>query len=180
LLAATGRLRQHRRFCAAGGVLAVLVVVSGVVTTMEAARRGTDLSGDLERSLAGPDFVGYMILPFGDVLLFGAFVAAALLWRRRPDTHKRLMLFAIIGGLIAAPIVHIGGHFSPPAPVLPMLLLGLLCSSAIHDLISRRRIHPVSWLSPVVIIGFIVARNIVIANSRRWHDFVAWWNSIYA
>jgi hypothetical protein len=88
------------------------------------------------------------------------------------------MLFAIIGGLIAVPVVHIGGHFSPPAFLPPMLLLGLLCASWMHDLISRRRIHPVSWLSPVVIVGFIVARNLVTTNSRRWHDFVAWWNSI--
>jgi hypothetical protein len=175
LLAATGRLNRHRRLGVAGGVFALVVVVSGVVTTLEAAGRGSYLSGDLVRFNAGFDFVGFMILPFGDVLVFGAFVAAAVLYRRKPDAHKRLMLFAIIGGLIAAPIVHIVGHFPVPPAAPPLLLLAMFCSSAIHDKLSRRKVHPVSWFAPIVIIAFVVARNMLLANSTVWHDFVAWW-----
>lgn len=178
LLAASGRLRQHRRFGMAGGVLSALVVVSGVVATMEAARRGTDLSGDLERWTNGFDFVDAMILPFGDILVFGAFVAVALLFRRRPDAHKRLMLFAMLGGLIAAPAVHIVGHFAVSGVLAAVVVLGSLVSSAVHDLISRRSIHPVSWIAPVVIIGLSIARGALAGSTTVWRDFVSWWISM--
>ena len=178
LLVAAGRLRQHRRLGIGGGVLSALVVVSGVVTTMEAAGRGTDLSGDLERWNNGFDFVGAMILPFGDILVFGAFVAVALLFRRRPDAHKRLMLFAIIGGLIAAPAVHIVGHFAVSGVLVPVVVLGCLVSSAVHDFISRRSIHPVSWIAPVVIIGLSIARGALVGSTTVWSDFVSWWISV--
>jgi hypothetical protein len=34
---------------------------------------------------------------FGDILNFGALIAAGYLWRKSPATHKRLMLMATIG-----------------------------------------------------------------------------------
>jgi hypothetical protein len=119
-----------------------------------------------------------MILPFGDILLFGAFVTAAVLYRRRPEAHKRLMLFAIIGGLLAAPIVHIVGYFSVTNPAPLWLLVGLYLSSAVYDVVSRRRVHPVSWIAPFVIVGFVIARNVLVANTRVWHNVVAWWTDL--
>ena len=47
ILAATGRLANHRRHGLLAVVLATVTVVSGVLVTLEATRRGVDLSGDL-------------------------------------------------------------------------------------------------------------------------------------
>jgi hypothetical protein len=174
LLAATRRVVFHRRLGVWNAGLAGVVVVSGLVTTLEAARRGQDLSGDIVRFNGGRDFVNSMILPFTDILVFGAFVAAAILARRRPDAHKRLMLFALIGGLIAAPLVHIVGHF-PDAGGVMLLALGLLVSSAVHDMVTRGRVHPVSWMAPVLIFLFLNVRRAVLWNSQLWHDAVNWW-----
>lgn len=73
-------------------MLAVVVVASGVVTSLEAATRGYDLSGDLTRwsdSVASDfEFADLMMLPFTDGLVFGGFVAGALFYRRRPAVHN--------------------------------------------------------------------------------------------
>src|SRR5262245_13982734 len=49
-LVATGRTAVHRRLGIAGGVLATMVFVLGVVASIETTRRGRDLSGDIARA----------------------------------------------------------------------------------------------------------------------------------
>jgi hypothetical protein len=177
ILAATGRLANHRRHGLLAVVLATVTVVSGIFATLEATRRGADLSGDLVRWSGQPDFVAAMILPFGDILLFGGFVTAALLYRRRPEAHKRLMYFAIVGGFLAAPLVHIIGHFAAP-PAIIWTIAALLIASGIHDKIVRGRVHPVSWIAPPLIVGSNIARSILVASTNVWYDFVGWWRAV--
>jgi hypothetical protein len=177
ILAATGRLADHRRHGLLAVVLATVSVVSGIFATLEAARRGVDLSGDLVRWSGESGFVASMILPFGDILVFGGFVTAALLYRRRPETHKRLMYFAIVGGFMAAPLVHVMGHFAAP-PGIMIVVPALLLASGIHDKIVRGRVHPVSWIAPPLIIVLSMARNIILSSSRVWQDFVGWWATV--
>jgi hypothetical protein len=177
ILAATGRLASHRRHGLFAIVLATVAVVSGIFATLEAARRGADLSGDLVRWSGQPDFVAAMILPFGDILLFGGFVTAALLYRRRPEAHKRLMYFAIVGGFLAAPLVHIIGHFGA-SPAIMWTIGALLIASGIHDKIVRGRVHPVSWIAPPLIVASNVARSVVVASTNVWHDFVDSWRAV--
>jgi hypothetical protein len=173
-LAARGQLRLHRTLGTGGGILAAVVVMVGLVATFVAAGRGFDLSGDLVRFDAEDDFIRLMSLPFGDGLLFGIFVAAALYCRRRAAVHKRLMLFAIFGGLMGAPIAHIMGHFSPPGFLAPLLILPMLFSSAVNDKLTRGRVHPVSWVAPLLIIAFNVGRDAFVRETTAWHDFVRW------
>lgn len=177
ILAATGRLANHRRHGLVAALLTTVIVVSGVFVTLEAARRGADFSGDLVR-WSQPHFVDQLIFAFGDILIFGGLVTAALLYRRRPEAHKRLMYFAIVGGLIAAPFVHLVGHFAAPPAITSMGVVALLIASGIHDKVVRGRVHPVSWIAPPLIIAFALARTVLLSSTSVWPHFVGWWAAI--
>jgi hypothetical protein len=177
ILAATGRLANHRRHGLLAVVLMTVAVVSGIFATLEATRRGADLSGDLVRWSGQPDFVAAMILPFGDILVFGVFVTAALLYRLRPEAHKRLMYFAIVAGFLSAPLVHIIGHFAAP-PAIMWTIVALLVASGIHDKVVRGRVHPVSWIAPPLIVASNLARSILLSSTNVWSDLVGWWGAV--
>jgi hypothetical protein len=101
------RFAAHRRLGYAGAVLAALMIATGYFTSIAMARRGYDLSGDLN---AAADPLGVLVFQLGDLVSFGILVAAAVWYRRRPEVHKRLMLLATVGALMPASLVHIIGH----------------------------------------------------------------------
>jgi hypothetical protein len=177
LLVPRGRFIVHRRLGYAGVVLAVLMVVTGYATSIAMARRGFDLSGDFS---AASNFNPIILLVFqlGDLVSFGILVAAAVWYRGRPDVHKRLMLLATVGALMPAALAHIIGH-SPylreiKAPIILIPPAMLLFASAVHDRLSRGRIHPVSlWLALALFVWANV-RAVIIGPSDTWHQFAAW------
>src|SRR5262245_20060742 len=95
-LVATGRTAFHRRVGIAGTILAAVFLVQGYVMSVEAARRGFDLTRILNPQA---DPVGSSLTRLGWFLEFGVLVLAALWYRRRPDIHKRLLLLATVGPL---------------------------------------------------------------------------------
>ena len=70
------------------------------------ARRGYDLSGDLR---IDHDPLYESISPFSNLVVFSVLAVAALIYRQKPEIHKRLMLFANIE-LMPAPLAHLIGH----------------------------------------------------------------------
>jgi hypothetical protein len=103
-LAATARLHWHTRLGPVALVVAVAVVVTGYAASVAMARRGFDLSGDLSRPpLRALDNT---VFQFGGLVIFAALVGTAMLLRRRPEVHKRLMTLAVIQALMGAPLAH--------------------------------------------------------------------------
>ncbi len=100
LLVFNRRIAVHRLLGCVGAGLAVIMLVSGYFTTIAMARRGFDLSGDLIGESGDPLMV--MVFQLGDLLCFGILVAMGILFRHRPDAHKRLMLLATVGALMPA------------------------------------------------------------------------------
>jgi len=83
------------------------------------------------------------------LILFLAFYVAALLNRSRPDWHKRLTIVAAATVIAAATwriIVAAFGFvdWSMPAAVAATKLI--IVAGIIHDLATRRSIHPASWI----------------------------------
>jgi uncharacterized membrane protein YozB (DUF420 family) len=95
LLVTRGEIGAHRRLGYLGAGLAVLMVVTGYATSIAMARRGFDLSGDLN---AAADPLYALVFLFGDLFSFSILVAAAVMYRYRSAVHKRLMLLATLGG----------------------------------------------------------------------------------
>jgi hypothetical protein len=180
MLVATGRTDIHRRLGIAGAVLGLAFIVLTYFSLVENARRGFDLSGDVI-SLPippGASIVGTIMLPLILVLTFGLLLLAALCYRHRPDVHKRLMVFAVLGGLTATPVAHISGHWpvlQPWSPLLfPLVAAIVLALPAFYDRRVMGRIHPVSLWVPIAV---FVLQNVIftlIVPSAAWSGFAAW------
>jgi hypothetical protein len=83
------QVKSHQRLGRFGIAYAVLVLLLGAAVTIVAP---------VEHVRAGEwpldQAAGFLVLPIGDLLLFGGFFAAGIVYRRVPATHKRLMLLA--------------------------------------------------------------------------------------
>lgn len=174
-LVSRGNLAAHRRAGMAGVLLAILMVATGFATCRTMARRGFDLSGELQ---ANRDPLFLLVFQFGDLLAFGLLVSAAIICRHNPDAHKRLMLLATTGTLMPASLSHIIGHFTIlrdiDAPVILIPFAMLLASGALHDFWTRGRVHPVSLWGALAVFGWANLRATVIGPSEWWHRLAAW------
>ncbi|MDH5263707.1 MAG: hypothetical protein OEX21_03035 [Betaproteobacteria bacterium] len=158
-LVAARRVDLHRRLGVAGAALAAIVVVVGIATAIDGARRGVS---------PGPPPLVFLAIPIGVALVFGLFVGAAVLLRRRSDWHKRLMLLASIAILTPAiarlPVeaIHAGGI------VLFFALTDLLAiACAAYDAARNKRLHPAfGWGT----LGLVLAQvgMLVLAGSSFW------------
>jgi hypothetical protein len=133
-LVSVRRTDLHRRLGVAGGVLAVLLVLVGYVTAIEGARHGVTPPG-------GPPAMAFLAVPLGTMATFAVLIAAGLFNRKRPETHKRLMLLGTIA-LITPALARfrfIGGG-GPPVAITGTLLFVVAC--LIYDRASHGRVHP--------------------------------------
>ena len=164
-LVAAGRTHLHRRLGVIGASWAVLLVVVGTVTAITAARLG---------HTPGPPPLVFLAIPLGDMVVFTILVAAAILYRRRSDFHKRLMLLGTLS-IITAAIARIPLEFLQ-AGGLPAFfgttdLLVLACVA--FDTVKNRRLHPAFIAGVLLIIGSQVAR-FLIAGTPQWQRFAGW------
>ncbi len=164
-LVAARRVDLHRKLGIAGAALAALVVIVGVATAIEAARRGVS---------PGPPPLAFLAIPLGAVLVFGLLVGAAIANRRRGDWHKRLMLLGALSILTPA-IARI--------PVDALQAGGIVAFFAITDLLviacvawdaaRNRRLHPAfAWGGLFLVLSQAV--TLAVAQSAAWQPVARW------
>jgi EamA domain-containing membrane protein RarD len=152
------RTDVHKRLGMVGALLAALVVVLGFSVAIYAARRGTAADGMTP--------LGFMIFPFGQILLFGGFVGAGLWNRRKPELHRRLILVGTI--CMMTPAIS---RMVDKRSVLAMFLtVGFVVVAMIHDWLSRRRVHPVFIVGGLLLLVSGPLRA-VIGKSAAWESF---------
>jgi hypothetical protein len=164
-LVATGRTRIHRKLGVAGAVLAVLVVIVGTTTALVAAKNG---------ATPGPPPLVFLAIPLGDMVVFPVLVSAAILYRKRADFHKRLMLLATLSILTAAigriPLEFLqAGGLPAFFGATDLLILAFVAA----DTVKNRRLHPAMIAGVLVIVGSQVAR-FLIAGTPQWTSFARW------
>ena len=166
VLVASRRLAWHRRLGVFGAVWAALVVLLGSVTTLAAGAR--------EVRAHSPTAFGQLFVMGLDLLqmvLFGTFVGVAIVWRRRPDIHKRLMLLTIACMLPDA-LARLPVHFMTNGLILVGLDLFVLFCVGI-DTMRHRRIHPAfAWGAGAFLAVFHVA--LIALATRTWMTFATW------
>ena len=96
VLVAARRTDLHRRLGAAGAILAGLMIAATIEISIEAVRQGRAVL-----TMSPLEALVFYTVPHVDIILFTLLVTAALLFRGKPETHKRLMLLTTIALLDA-------------------------------------------------------------------------------
>ena len=159
-LVAARRTDLHRRLGVASVVLALLMLGAGGLLAMSSARQGV--------APAGMDPVTFLAIPLGALAMFAGFFGAAIMLRRRPAVHKRLMLLATIS-IITPAIARL--WFVHQRPPIALGLTNLFVLVAIgHDWWRDRRVHPIYiWGGLVILLSGPL--RIAIGSTDLWHAF---------
>jgi len=157
-LVRANRVALHMKLGVFGAVLAATMVVLGIMVAFEGVRRG--------RQADGMDPLGFMIFPFGQVILFGTFITLALWKRRQPELHRRFILLGSICLLTPAISRIVDGR----AALASMLTLIFVAVAMIHDWKTRGRVHPVYIWGGVVLLLAGPLRA-AFGHSAAWHSF---------
>jgi hypothetical protein len=158
----TRKHQAHRRLGWLGLVLALAIVPSGIAVGLYATRR--DLGGGDD-----PFVLGQYVNVWIEMLLFGGLVVAAILSRRKPDVHKRLILLATISALAPAwlRLRHLFPAVPHPFVTFALLADSLLVVAIVHDLLTLKRVHPTYvWAGSFMVAVHIL--EIVALTSEPW------------
>jgi len=161
VLAARGRIRQHRKVGNFGIALGTAVFVMGLIVsfvapvmTFNAGTRTLD------------EAAGFLLIPLGDMVLFGGMFFTAVARRSNPELHKRLMLLATIAIAFAA-IFRMQAIGVPLSAGLT-LWFALPALGIVYDLRRHGRVHPVYWIGVAAMI--VAALRIPFSASATWLD----------
>ena len=162
---ANGNRRLHMRIGVGGAVLAGIMVPLGSVAAILSVR----YNPELYQPLGGGRF--FLATMLGEMLSFGILVVVAIIYRRRPEIHRPMMLLAslmiISGSLGRCPYI---GKFAlmPPLYVLgPTLALGALFLVLQWGMTRALSRWYAFGYSAIVIACFIF---IVIGHSTVWNQ----------
>jgi hypothetical protein len=161
MLVAARRIDVHRRFGWAGAALAVVMVVVAITAAILSGRRAV-AAGHEDEALT------FLTTPFLAMVVFTILVGGAIYYRRRTETHKRLMLLATISLLDAAVARWPIDFVATSAWALYVLTDLFIVAAVLYDLASRRRVHPVYlWGSALILAG--QSLRTVIGQTEMWH-----------
>lgn len=158
-LVRTHNVKWHRFFGWFGAALGTVMVPLGITTAIIMGRFDT-----YQEHLPGAD--AFLIVPFYDMVAFAAFFSLAVLWRGKPELHRRLLFIATCGLLDAAfgrfDYIFNHGLFFP-------CLDGVILLGVLRDLYVNRRIHKVYLyaLPPLIVVQAYV--------TYTWMSSSAWW-----
>jgi len=160
-----GNRRLHMRIGVAGAVLAGAMVILGSAAAILSTRHNPELY----RPLGGARF--FLATMLGEMLSFGTLVAIAVIYRRRAEIHRPMMLLASImiisGSLGRCPYIA-DFAVKPPLYVLgPALVLGALFLVLQWGMIRAVSRWYAFGYSAVVIASFIF---VVVGHSSLWNQ----------
>jgi hypothetical protein len=166
-LIAAHRVIWHRWLGLFGSVWAALVVLLGSITTLHAAAR--EVRGHTKFAASQVTITSLDLL---QMLFFAGFVVLAILQRRRPAYHKRLMLLTIacmlpdalarlpISFMTRATEAELNQHIMVGLDVFILVVVGL-------DTLWHRRLHPVfAWGALLFVGAFHVA--LYVSQTPAW------------
>ena len=174
LLVRTSRQESHRRLGVLGAAVAVAVVVTSVITMhMVVARVGGG------GAAWPPRLVSVIVGNAWRLVVFTALVTAAVHFRRRPETHKRLLLLASV--FLLAPALSIERPLG--RTLVPLLPNGLVASTLFtlvsisgliwYDIATKKRIHPATVWGSAAIVAALAATQVMLSGSSG-STFVRW------
>jgi hypothetical protein len=165
-LVAGQRIAVHRKLGIAGGVVALCMVALTFAAMVESSRRGAIIGG-----IPAWKFAAFSTV---SIIMFAAFVIAALMMRRRPDWHARFMMLATIGILGPAVgrilIMTLG---TPAARHANLVLAAFSAACLAYDWLRNRLVHPAYLIGASIYILAIPLKR-MLAESQAWAGLARW------
>lgn len=168
-LVAARRVALHMKMGIATALVGLAIVVTGFMVSLHAAARG--------HAPPGRDPIEFLSVSLGTTFMFGLFLGAALLLRRRSEWHKRLMLLATMVFLV--PAIgrldrYAGLYFGWSPGVLPILVtFTFLAWACINDVRKRGHIHLAYLIGGFILIAAIPVRMWV-GGTEAFFPFAQW------
>jgi FtsH-binding integral membrane protein len=164
-LVSAHRVDLHRKLGVAGFILACCMVVLGVLAATNSLVRNS--------APAGLDPRTFYMVPVTDILMFATLVAFAFRARRDSASHKRIILLATSGLMIAAfarwPVALLQGKILAATLATYIFLAALV----VYDLWSTHRIHRATlWAGAFLVI--VQNIRIPIAMTHAWLALAGW------
>ena len=170
-LVSSKHIHRHQQLGYAGIGIGALIIATGLPTALRAAKYGS--------ASTPPDIppLSFLLVPVFDLLMFALLFGAAILYRRTPAAHKRLMLLTAINFLPPAlariPIASLQAlgplwFFGVPT-MLALICLGL-------DVRRHRQVNGVFVAGTALLIGSYVAR-LALMTTGPWLNLAAWLTS---
>lgn len=153
------KVSVHRTLGWFGAGLATLMVALGLTVAVVMTR--FDMVVLHQRGVAS-----FLSIPFWDMLVFGTCIALAILWRKKPEYHRRLVFVATCE-LMDAAIGRFDFWFNHSIFYVGLDLLIVL--GVVRDLVVDGRIHNVYlYALPVLAVGQATTVYLWRANPTWW------------
>ncbi|HTU64960.1 MAG TPA: hypothetical protein VMF52_03330 [Steroidobacteraceae bacterium] len=167
-LIAANNVRAHMQLGVAGVVLAILVIIVSIITTVESA------SAPRLRPM-GMNSQQFAFVPFFQVLMFTSLFGTAVAMRRKPQFHRRLMTLAMVA-LLGPPVARIllvsgfSNHFLLAQTLVPALFVG---GCLVYDWVKSRIVHPVyAWGFLLLTVTWPI--RVWVAQTPQWEQVGRW------
>jgi hypothetical protein len=152
------QVRMHQALGRFGIYYGVLVLLFGLVVTFAAPVLNVQAG-----RMTLDEAAGFLVLPIGDMILFGGFFWAGIRWRRRRELHTRLMLLATVA-LLFAPAARFGAPYGIPVAILVWFLPVFL--AMIHDGVKRRRLDRTYVIGLAILL--VAVTRVALMESELW------------
>jgi hypothetical protein len=147
-LVASGRVDIHRRLGIAGFLLACAMLILGILAATDSLVR--------EAGPVGRDAKFFYIIPLSNILIFAVLTFFAFRARFNPAAHKRLILIATMGLLVASLFSYI----------FVVLMVA-------YDLWSTRKVHPATLWAGTFLVS-VEQVSPLIGRTVACHSFATW------
>jgi hypothetical protein len=152
------KVRTHQALGRFGIYYGVLVLLFGVVVTFAVPVLNVQTG-----RMTFDEAAGFLVLPIGDLILFGGFFWAGIRWRRRRELHTRLMLLATIAVLFP-PAARFGIEYGVPVALL--VWLSPLFLAMAHDALTARRVDRTYVIGLAILLAGV--SRVALMESELW------------
>jgi FtsH-binding integral membrane protein len=168
-LVSADRVDLHRKLGMGGFVLACLMVVLGVLATADSLGKASYLPHR-------PDPLAFSVVPITSISIFAVLIALAYRARKDSTVHKRLVILAMTGPIVAAiarwPFPSLFRNSDHATLVSFIFILALV----LYDLWSTHKIHRATLWGGLFVFVVEETRN-MIGDTEFWHSFARWMQS---
>jgi uncharacterized membrane protein YozB (DUF420 family) len=168
----SNRIKTHQRLGLASIVLGAVIIVTGLITAVAAAKYGA------ASTPPGVNPLEFMIVPFADMLVFAVLFGAAVYYRRNAPNHKRLMVLTVLNFIPAALARFPFGLTASYGPIwffgVPDLLAIIF---VVVDTWRNRKLNKVFLAGAIFLIASHWIR-LPVSSTSTWVNFATWLTSL--